>query len=575
MDELLGELQARLQALLVTRDRMHGLLEAVVAVGSDLNLETMLRRIVEAAVTLTDAKYGALGVVGDDGGLAEFLPVGITEAEISKIDHWPRGEGLLGLLIRDPRPVRLAEIKQHPDSAGFPAGHPPMGNFLGVPVRVRGEAFGNLYLTEKAGGGEFTPDDEAVVSALGAAAGVAIENARLYEDSQRQQRWLRASGELTTRLLSGANPAEVLAEVTRRALELSGADLAVLALPDDDKQRLVITYAEGDGAAAARGVVLPSGESLSGRVLQSGEPLAVADFAADDRTAEAARAAMGHLGPAVVFPLGAPGNVRGVLTIGKRHGAAAFPSPAVQVVRSFAAQAGIALELAERRRDSERLELYADRDRIARDLHDQVIQRLYATGMSLQGAMPLLARPEAPSRIRDAIDALDDIIKDIRATIFALQTQGIEDRPASLRSQVVAIADEMTTMLGFAPAVQLGSGLDDRVSGEPAEHLLAVLREALSNAARHAGASRVDVTVEVGSDLVLRVSDNGIGIGPGTRRSGLANMAERAERLGGSLLTAPAGQQAGTGTSLEWRVPLAPLSEGVSRGSGAAATPVG
>ena len=555
LDELLGELQTRLQAVLATRDRMNGLLEAVVAVGSGLNLETMLRRIVEAAVTLADARYGALGVIGEGQRLAEFVPVGLDETEIAEIDHWPRGEGILGLLIRDPHPLRLADIKTHRQSAGFPEGHPPMRTFLGVPVRVRDEVFGNLYLTEKQGGGEFTEDDEAVVSALGAAAGVAIENARLYEESQRQQRWLRASAEVTTRLLSGTDPGEVLTAVTRQALELSGADLAVLALPDEDRKRLVIEYADGDGAQAARGLALPAGQSLSGRVLDTGEPLPVGDFAADDRTAAAARGPMGHIGPAIVFPLGGPGNVRGVLTVGRRHGALPFPQAAADVVASFAAQAGVALELADRRRDAEQLSLYEDRDRIARDLHDQVIQRLYATGMSLQGTMPMVTRPEVGKRIQHAVDAMDETIKEIRTAIYALQSRG-EDTPPSLRGRIVTVVDETTPMLGFAPSVRLGAGLDDHVTGEPAEHVLTALREALSNAARHARASRVDVSVEVGSDLILLVTDDGAGIPPDARRSGLANLAERAERLGGALRTGPADEAAGTGTVLEWRVPL-------------------
>lgn len=555
LDDLLGELQARLQAILATRDRMHGLLDAVVTVTSDLNLQTMLRRIVEAAVSLADARYGALGVIGEGQRLAEFVPVGLDEAEIAGIDHWPRGEGLLGLLIHDARPLRLAEISRHPGSSGFPAGHPPMHSFLGVPVRVRDEVFGNLYLTEKSGGAEFTGEDEALVSALGAAAGVAIENARLYEEARRRQRWLQASGEVTTRLLSGAGPGEVLAAVTRQALELSGADLAVLALPEDGLRRLVISYAEGEGAEAARGLVLPAVQSLSGRVLDTGELLSVEDFAADDRTAEAARGAMGHLGPAVVFPLGAPGNVRGVLTIGRRHGALPFPQAAADVVASFAAQAGVALELGDRRKDAERMSLFEDRERIARDLHDQVIQRLYATGLSLQGTIPMVVRPGVGTRIQGAVDAMDDTIKEIRAAIYALHSHD-EGKPASLRSQIVAVVDEMAPMLGFAPSVRLGTGLDSDLSGEPAGHMLTVLREALSNAARHARASRVEVSVEVGSDITLRVTDDGTGIPPGSRRSGLANLAERAELLGGVLRTGPADRATGTGTVLEWRVPL-------------------
>jgi signal transduction histidine kinase len=555
LDELLGELQSRLQAVRVTRDRMNELLEAVVAVGSGLDLQTMLHRIVEAAVRLADARYGALGVIGDDGRLAEFIPVGLAEAQIAGIDHWPEGKGLLGLLIRDPGSLRLADIKTHPASVGFPHGHPPMRSFLGVPVHVRGKVFGNLYLTEKQGGNEFTADDAAFVSALGAAAGVAIENARLYEDSRRQQRWLQASGEVSTRLLSGTEPADVLGALTMQALELSGADLAVVALPDTDGQRLIIEYADGDGADATRGLVLPKGASLSGRVLESGQSETVSDFAADERAAAVARAAMSHIGPAVVFPLGGPGNVRGVFTIGRRHGAAPFPQTAVEVAASFAAQAAIALELADRRRDAEQLRVFEDRDRIARDLHDQVIQRLYAAGMSLQGTAPMAADPAVRKRMEHVVDEMDQAIVDIRTAIFSLHSRR-QHAGAGFRGRIVAVADDMVPMLGFAPTLRLGSGLDDDVPAAPAEHLLTVLREALSNAARHASASQVEVRVEAGDDLILRVTDNGTGIKPSTRRSGLANMEDRARLVGGTLSVGPADVATGTGTLLEWRVPL-------------------
>ena len=458
LDELLAELQTRLQAVLATRDRMRGLLEAVVAIGSGLDLESTLRRIVETAVGLVDASYGALGVIGEDKRLAEFIPVGLSPEEIDRIHHWPEGRGLLGLLIEDSRPLRLANIASHPESSGFPDGHPPMGSFLGVPVRVRDEVFGNLYLTNKRGGGEFTEDDEAVLLALGAAAGVAIENARLYEAARRQQRWIQASAEVTTRLLSGSDPADVLADVSLQALSLSGADLAMLALPDEERRRLTVSYADGDGADAVRGLVLPAGESMSGRVLATGEPVTSADFAADERAAAAARGAMSQIGPAIVFPLGVPGNVRGVLTIGRRHGAPAFPQAQADVVASFAAQAGIALELAASRAEAERLSLYEDRDRIARDLHDLVIQRLYATGMSLEGTMSMITRPEVASRITNAVDAMDETIKEIRGAIFALQARDTADR-ADLRSDIVDLVEEMTPLLGFAPSLRLGAGL--------------------------------------------------------------------------------------------------------------------
>jgi signal transduction histidine kinase len=557
LDELLAELQTRLQAVLATRDRMRGLLEAVVAIGSGLDLESTLRRIVQAAVGLVDASYGALGVIGEGKQLAGFIPVGLSQEQIRRIHHWPEGRGLLGLLIDDPRPLRLAEIAAHPESSGFPAGHPPMRSFLGVPVRLRDEVFGNLYLTDKRGGGGFTEDDEAVLVALGAAAGVAVENARLYDAARRQQRWIQASAEVTIRLLSGSEPAEVLADVTRQARELSGADLAVLALPDEDGRRLTITQAEGDGADAALGLVLPTGQSLSGRVLATGEPVASADFAADERVAKAARGAMNHIGPAVLFPLGAPGNVRGVLTVGRRHGAAPFPEEQADMVTSFAAQAGVALVLAASRADAERLSLYQDRDRIARDLHDLVIQRLYATGMSLEGTMPMITRPEVASRITNAVDAMDETIKEIRATIFALQARDASDQ-ADLRADVVGLVEEMTPVLGFAPSLRLGAGLGPEVSTTVAEQALAALREALSNAARHAGASQVEVTVDVNADGVLAVvvTDNGTGIPPDGRRSGLRNLATRAEKMRGELRLSPAYPGApAPGTRLEWRVP--------------------
>ena len=538
LDDLLAELQVRLQAVLATRDQMRGLLQSVVAIGSGLDLESTLRRIVQTAVRLVDATYGALGVIGEGKQLAAFIPVGLSQDEIEAIDHWPAGRGLLGLLIDDPGPLRLADIAAHPASSGFPGGHPPMRGFLGVPVRIRDEVFGNLYLTDKRDGGDFTEDDEAVLVALGAAAAVAVENSRLYEAARRQQRWIQASAEVTTRLLSGSEPGEVLADITRQARELSEADLAVLALPDEEGRRLTITYADGDGADAA-------------------EPLTATDFAADERASKAARRAMSQIGPAVVFPLGAPGNVRGVLTVGRRHGALPFPQAQAEVVASFAAQAGVALELAASRTEGERLSLYQDRDRIARDLHDLVIQRLYATGMSLEGTMPMITRPEVASRISNAVDAMDETIKDIRATIFALQAHDAAGQ-VHLRGDIVVLVEEMTPLFGFAPSLRLGAGLGAPVSPELAGQVLAALREALSNAARHADARQVDVTVDVGPDgmLTLLVIDDGAGIPAGAHRSGLRNLAERAEDLGGTLRLSPADPTAPTpGTRLEWRVP--------------------
>ncbi len=551
LDDLLTELQSRLQTVLATRDRVYALLEAVVAVGANLDLEVVLKKIVEAAITLVRARYGALGVIGDGGRLVDFIPVGLADEQIAAIHHWPEGLGLLGALISDPRPLRLPDIAASPNSHGFPPGHPPMRSFLGAPIRVRDEVYGHLYLTEKEGGADFDEEDESLLVALAAAAGVAIDNARLYEEARRQQRWLRASGEVTRQLLSGARSDEMLGLITQQTLDMSGADLVVLAVPTPDRQQLVIQHAAGAAAEDALGLVLPVGRSLSGRVMASGEPVAVADFRHDGRVAGAAREHL-PLGPAILFPLGGPGDVRGVFTVGREPGGMPLSPQAIEMISTFAAQAAIGLELAEHRSDAERLAILQDRDRIARDLHDLVIQRLYATGMSLQGAVPLLTRPEAASRVSNAVDALDETIREIRSAIFSLQARG-DSRPQGLRAQVLEVMDEMSAPLGFAPSLRLVGPLDETVPSNVGEHLLGALREALSNSARHAHSSRVDVTVLADTLLALRVRDNGTGMGSSTRRSGLANLAERATELGGKLEITPAE---GGGTQLDWRVPL-------------------
>jgi two-component system, NarL family, sensor histidine kinase DevS len=550
LDDLLSELQGRLQAVMAARERVYALLDAVLAVGGSLDLEVLLRQMVEAATTLVGARYGALGIIGDDGErLAEFIPVGLDSEQIAAIHRWPEGRGLLGELITNPRPLRLEDIAQHPNSYGFPPGHPPMKSFLGVPIRIRDEVYGNLYLTEKADGGEFDEDDESVLVALAAAAGVAIDNARLYAEARRQQRWLRASGEVTRQLLSGAGSATVLELVTEQALEMSGADLVALAVPTDDRQQLVYTHAAGDHKGAALGLVVTASGSLSGEVMQTGAPVSVDNFASDPRVSSVAREHM-PLGPAILLPLGTPGNVRGVFTVGRAPGSPPLPPPVVDMVVTFAAQAAIALELAEHRQDAERLAVLQDRDRIGRDLHDLVIQRLYATGMSLQGALPLIARPQVADRVSGAVDAMDETIREIRSAIFSLQASA--ESKQGLRGRILDVVEEMTAPLGFAPSLRLVGPLDEGAGADAGEHLLSAIREALSNAARHAVASRVEVTVECGDALVLRVRDNGKGLSGSGRRSGLANLARRAKDLGGTLKV---GQAEGGGTELEWRVP--------------------
>ncbi|MEO6712960.1 MAG: sensor histidine kinase [Mycobacteriales bacterium] len=366
-------------------DARRRLLDAILPVASDLSLPLVLRRIVESATELVGARYGALGVLGADRTLSDFLTVGIDAAAHARIGRLPEGQGILGLLILEPVPIRLPDLTQHPDSFGFPAHHPPMHSFLGVPVKVRDSIFGNLYMTEKIGADEFTQEDEDLLVGLAATAGVAIENAR-----------------------------------------------------------------------------------LAGRVRE--------------------------------------------------------------------------------------LALLEDRERIARDLHDTVIQRLFAVGMQLQGTARLTDKPEVAARLNQAVDDLDRTVRDIRSTIFSLHASGND--AGSLRALIQIIGHEVVDALGFHPTIFFEGPVDSTVPDEVAEQLQAVVREALSNVAKHAKASRVVVRVAAADGVVsLSVVDDGVGRPPAAEGpgNGLANMASRAERLGGSFVVG-AGEDGGT--TLRWSVPL-------------------
>jgi len=363
-------------------DQLARLLDAVLAVASDLTLPVVLQRIVESARSLARARYAALGVIDPEGHLVEFLYAGLGADAAARIGHLPEGRGILGLLVNHPEPIRLRDLSEHPDSAGFPAHHPEIRSFLGVPIRVRDQVFGNLYLCEKVDATEFSKDDETLVIALAAAA--AVDNARLHAQVQ---------------------------------------ELAII----------------------------------------------------------------------------------------------------------------------------------EDRERIARDLHDKVIQRLFATGMSLQATQRLVVHKEAGDRVAAAIDDLDATVREIRSTIFALQ----HDSHRGLRSEVLDLAAEAESSLGFAPVVHFDGPVDSVVPHDVAEHVLASLREALANVGRHAGAHRVDVLIDVGADVVLRVADDGRGLtsvaADEQSGHGLRNLAERAHALGG---TCTVTDRPDGGVLLEWRAPL-------------------
>ena len=551
---LLAEVTERVESVSLLADRLQALLQAVVSIGSQLDLTEVLDRIVGTAAELADARYAALGVLDPSGEsrLSQFVTVGIDEEMRAKIGDLPHGRGVLGVLIKEPRAIRLTDLAEHPASYGFPPNHPPMHSFLGVPISVRGEAFGNLYLTEKRGGGEFTEADEQVVLALASAAGLAVQNARLYEQARLRQQWLEAASAIQTRLLAGTPPAEVLPDLVASARQLADADLAYLALPAADGA-LRVEAADGAGAESLRDGVIGD-SSIAAEVMREGTPMSVLDAHQEPRVWSGLIQAA-EVGPVLYLPLGsAESGALGTLVVARLVGQSAFGAETLRLVDTFAGQAAIAIRLGVAAADREQLAVLGDRDRIARDLHDLVIQRLFATGMALEGAMRGMQPPEKVDRVRQAVDDLDATIKEIRTSIFALQ-QPAPHAGEGVRQAVLHAVSAARASLGFEPDVVFHGPVDTLVTAGVAEQMLAVLREALSNVARHASASSASVSITADPTFVeLVVTDNGKGLPADGRRSGLANLARRAGDLGGEFV-AEALERGGT--CVRWRVPLA------------------
>ncbi|MEU5291782.1 GAF domain-containing sensor histidine kinase [Streptomyces umbrinus] len=539
-------------------DDVPRLLEAMRAVGSGLELRSTLERICGTAAELADARYAAIGVAAEDGGgLAEFVYQGVDGETARLIGRLPDGhEGLLGALLRDPEPVRLAELTEDPRSCGFPAHHPRMRGFLGVPIHVQGEIFGNLYLAEKRGGAPFDDHDLDMVRVLAGEAGIAIGNARLYEAAKQRERWIDGSVAVTTALLSGGDADEALQVVAEQARRLSDSAAGLVLLPAAEGGLEIVAVAS-ERPSKALGLVVPAENEVVGELL-AGEAVFVEDAATDPRMLSDLS---GGYGPTMLLPLQSGGRVLGTLVMARAEGARAFSETERNLATQFASQAALALMMAEVQRDRERLAVYEDRDRIARDLHDLVIQRLFATGMMLESAQRRSAVPEVRQGVGKAVDELDVTIQEIRTAIFALQQEPAEVT-TGLRTRVLREINMAAVPLGFKPSHHFVGPVDLVVGELTAKNLIAALREALSNAFRHAGASRIDVTVDATVQLPdgrpgvrLTVTDDGVGIPEGGRRSGLKNLARRAESLGGDSWYGPGSGENGGGASVVWEAP--------------------
>lgn len=503
--------------------RVPKLLDAMRSVGSGLELHSTLRRICETAADLAHARYAAIGVVDEDGdGLADFVHHGLDEATVRRVGHLPDGrKGLLGALIRDPEPVRLTDLTRDPRSCGFPEHHPPMRGFLGVPIRVQGEIFGNLYVTDKHAGEPFDDHDLAMVRVLATEAGIAIGNARLYEAAQQRERWIDGSVAVTTALLSGGDTDDALQTVAEQARRLSGAAAGIVLLPADGGG-LEIVAVDAPQPTNALGAVIPPENGIVAELL-AGRPVFVDDAATDPRlNAGPARS----YGPVMLVPLCRDGKVLGSLVMPRARGERPFTRTERALGDRFASQAALALTMAEAQRDRERLAVYEDRDRIARDLHDLVIQRLFATGMMLESAQRGSAVPEVRDGVGGAVDELDVTIQEIRSAIFALQQPA--EAPTGLRTRVLREITMAAAPLGFTPSHRFVGPVDTAVGDVTGKNLIAALRETLSNAFRHAHAERIEVVVDATATLRdgrpgvrLTVADDGVGVPEGGRRSGL------------------------------------------------------
>ncbi len=545
--ELLVEVQDRVEQIVEGRDRLDGLVEAMLVVTSGLELDATLSSIVHSATNLVDARYGALEVHDRENRVLHFVHEGIDEETVRRIGHPPEGLGVIGVLIDEPKPLRLEDISRHPASVGFPLHHPPMRTFLGLPVRVRDESFGTLYLTDKTNGQPFSEDDEVLVQALAAAAGIAIANVRLYEQAKARQSWIESTRDIATELLSGIEPATVFRLVAEEALELTEADAALVAIPVDedmpvaDVAELLVIEAVGSVVASTVGRTIPVLGTSFGDVFVESRPRRVDRIDLDG---------VDDLGPALLLPLRAVDTVAGVVVV-LRHGSpGSFTDEQLEMMAAFADQAALAWQLATSQRQMRELDVLTDRDRIARDLHDHVIQRLFAVGLALQGTVQRAHDSEVQQRLSEAVDDLQGVIQEIRTTIFDLHgaSQGITRLRQRIDEAIAQFAGSglRTTVQFVGPLSVVGSAL--------ADHAEAVVREAISNAVRHAQATTLTVRVKVDDDLCIEVSDNGRGMPGEFTGSGLTNLRRRAEQVSGEFTIE--NLPAGGGTLLRWSAPL-------------------
>lgn len=547
LDRRLADLVAAANDVLATQGRLRALLRANQAVVSQLELPSVLRRIVGAALELAGGRYGGLGVLSADGELEDFIQVGMTEEDLAAIGGPQHSVGLLGAVMNEPHPVRLGRVTDDPRFGGLPSGHPVIMSFLGVPIRARGRIYGNLYLGDPAEDA-FTEEDEQLVVSLAATAGFAIENARLFSETRRRQAWASASAEITAQLSAGGGSAEALSLIATRILALAEADSSYVALLNDEMDTLTFVEAQGDDPTRAMGLKLPIRGTLTERILQDGSP---ARFSEAELKALKVTYA-DRFGPMMAIPLVTPLHILGVLIVNRLPGGRSFSEAELELAADFAGRASVALELGIARSDQERMLLFEERGRIARELHDRVIQQLFGTGLQLQNVLAALPPGRSQSQVDGAIAGVDEAIAQIRRIVFTLSSSRLPG-PSTGRRRLLDLVLRLGSTLSIQPSLVFQGPVDGVVDDGLAEDALAVVSEGVTNAVKHAGANSVNITVSVDvRGLTVRIVNDGRPFRASARRSGLANLEERARRRSGTMAI---GTDAG-GTTLAWQVPV-------------------
>lgn len=527
------------------------LAQAIIAMGRELDLATVLDKILEAATANTGAAFAAINVLDEQGISVDFHYKGMEASVWERIGRAPNAVGVLSQIPATGALV-IDEITAHPAFGGLPPGHPPLGSFLGSALRTRGTVFGYLYLASKAGG--FTPDDQDVVAALAAAASVAIENAQLYEEALEREQWLAASQAITTTLLKSPGDEKAIAGIIATARTLGQATSAVLVLPGVGDE-WVMEFADGRGAEELLGLVLPN-DGFAMSVIHSGVGT-VAPVPPGPSILEAVR----DFGPTLYAPLRAGNRTEGLLMLWREQGDPPFDEHDLAIAQRFSNQAAVALQLAELAHVRNVESLLAERERIADDLHDFVSQELFATAMQLE-TIAETSDPSVAERLRATLDHVKRAQREVRGVMGQLQGERTSEPLAERVRREILLAQDS---LGFAPALAVDDwgAASSAVEADPtlSDDIIAVLRELLSNVARHSHATSVAVTLSASDNrLSVTILDDGIGpAGATSRHSGTSNLANRALRRDGTFrLVAATDAAENPGTRAEWNVSVGP-----------------